>query len=147
MNNVARKIFEEIQEQTIETQYAKQTRLQGYVVVLCLLCGLIAALFVSKQITIMNLNKKIYNLQQENLVLKQEIEELKAEFQRSQSLYHIEEMARTRLGMIFPKQDQIIVKLVEPEVHFEGDIQRLTRNVMTQLVHFLHHISMRSLGQ
>lgn len=110
------------------------------VVAICIVIGLIATAFVSKEITLMKLNRQINTLNEENRLLTQEIEELQVALQQSESLRRIEEVARTKLGMVFPGDERIIVKVVEPEQPNEAKSILLHQGIKRTL-NLLHQIS------
>lgn len=97
-------------------QEQRHPRFHLKVIAVCTLVGLVGMGYLSKGITVMQLNQKVHALQAENQLLAQEVDELRTQLQRLSSPYHVEELARTQLGMVYPNQQSVIWKVVPTEV-------------------------------
>lgn len=129
-----------------QTHISKQQKPRFHVklIAVCTLVGFVGMGYISKSVTVMQLNHKLYTVQTANQVLAQEVEELRAELRRLSSPYHLEELARTELGMVYPNQQHVIWKVVTTET--EAAQPHDQQSIITRWLNALQELSRHVLG-
>ncbi|MGI6737437.1 MAG: cell division protein FtsL [Anaerovoracaceae bacterium] len=99
---------------------------QKNLIVLMLLVGLLCIGFIIAGAYAANLNYTNNQLRESNTALQGEVESLQIEIKSSSNIANIEKTARTRLGMVYPDGDALVVlsEADKPGSNFAANLRR-----------------------
>lgn len=140
MDNLARKYSYNYVSETNSYPARQHVRAHHVFVLACVLAGLVGFSFISKQVTIMKLNSQLYALGEENRLLAQEVEELKIRIQQAESVRNVEELAKTKLGMVFPGEERVIIHVVQEEPP-RGAHKSYVQGLIEDILSLMHRIA------